>query len=143
MASKKALVAALVAGIIIGNGMQVAQAIDLGGILKGGIITGVVNANAPAINDAINKITIKYGVGTTDATKVVPIITVGSGSRAGAAQVSGPQDKVEQCKAALQIEQNILGGIRVKCLIPIDRLSTENIQRVQGVGVCAQIDAKI
>lgn len=143
MASKKTLVAALVAGIIIGNGMQVAQAIDLGGILKGGIITGVVNANAPAINDAINKITFKYGVGTTDATKVVPIITVGSGSRAGAAQVSGPQDKIDQCKAALQIEQNILGGIRVKCLIPIDRLSTENIQRVQGVGVCAQIDAKI
>lgn len=143
MASKKMLIAALLTGIIIGNGMQVAHAVDLGGILKGGIIGGVVNANAPAINDAINKITFKYGVGTTDATKVVPIITVGSGSRAGAAQVAGPQDKIDQCKAALQIEQNILGGIRVKCLIPIDRLSTSNIHRVEGVGVCAQIDVKI
>lgn len=143
MANKKLLIAALLTGVLIGNGMSSVQAVDLGSIIKGGLIGGVVNANAPAINKAINKVTMKYGVGTTDATKVVPIITVGDGSRAGAAQVAGPQDKIDQCKAALEIEQSILGGIKVKCLIPIDRLSTENVQRVQGVGVCAQIDVKI
>ena len=31
----------------------------------------------------INAVTAKYGVSTTDATKVVPIIGVGDGSRAG------------------------------------------------------------
>lgn len=143
MSNKMLLVAALVTGIIIGNGMSSAQAVNLGTIIKGGLIGGVVNANAGVINTAINKITDKYGVSSTDATKVVPIITVGDGSRAGAAQVSGPQGKIDQCKAALEIEQTILGGIKVKCLIPVDKLSTENVNRVQGVGMCAQIDAKI
>ena len=53
------------------------------------------------MNNAINSVTAKYGVSSTDATKVVPVISVGDGSRAGAAQVSGPQSKVDQVKAAL------------------------------------------
>lgn len=139
----KCTVAALAAGFIMGNAASVSHAFDIGSIIKGGIIGAVVNANASGINSAINGITGKYGVSSTDATKVVPIITVGDGSRAGAAQVSGPQEKIDECKAALEIEQTILGGIKVKCLIPIDKLSTSNINRVQGVGVCAQIDASI
>ena len=143
MVGKKYIVGALVCGFLLGNGMPSAHAIDLGSIIKGGVIGAVVNANAGSINSAINAITAKYGVSSTDATKVVPIITVGDGTRAGAAQVSGPQAKVDQCKAALLIEQTILGGIKAKVLIPIDKLSTSDINRVQGVGVCASIDAKI
>ncbi len=122
--------------------MAPAQAGILDKVLKGGIIGYAVDATAGPLNDGINAVTAKYGVSTTDATKVVPIIGVGDGSRAGAAQVSGPQSKVDQVKAALMIEQTIL-GIRCKVLIPVDRVDYKDVNRVQGVGVSASLDVKL
>ena len=142
MQNKKWIAVALAAGFILGNSMPSAQAGILDKVLKGGAVDYVVDATAPALNDAINKVTMKYGVGTTDATKVVPIISVGDGSRAGAAQVSGPQSKVDQVKAALMIEQTLL-GVRCKVLIPVDNVSYRDVNRVQGVGVSASLDVKI
>lgn len=143
MENKKYIAAALVCGFVIGNAMPIANAGSLlGKVLKGGIISTAVNATAPTINDAVNKVLAQNNMQSTYATKVVPIIAVGDGSRAGAAQVSGPQEQIDQCKAALQIEQTIL-GVRMVALIPIDKLATSNITRVQGVGVSAQIDVKI
>ncbi len=142
MQNKKYIAAALIAGIVIGNVSSVANASVLGTILKGGAVGAVVNATADSLNKAINTVTAKYNVSTTDATKVVPIISVGDGSRAGAAQVSGPQEKVDQVKAALIIEQTIL-GIRAKILLPVDSLDYKNVNRVQGVGVSASLDVKI
>ena len=142
MQGKKWIAAALVCGFVLGNSMAPVQAGILDKVLKGGVIGAVVNATGPEINKAINAITAKYGVSSEYATKVVPIIAVGDGSRAGAAQVSGPQAYVDQCKAALQIEQTIF-GVRAVVLIPIDRIDIKNINRVQGVGVSAQLDIKI
>ncbi len=142
MQGKKWIVGALIAGFVLGNGVATAQAGILDKVIKGGAIGYVVNATAGPLNDGINAVTAKYGVSTTDATKVVPIISVGDGSRAGAAQVSGPQSKVDQVKAALIIEQTII-GIRAKILIPVDRVDYKNVNRVQGVGVSASLDVKI
>ena len=142
MKNIKWIAAALVAGFALGNAMPVAQAGLLDKVLKGGAVGYVVDATAPALNNGINAVTAKYGVSTTDATKVVPIISVGDGSRAGAAQVSGPQAKVDQVKAALMIEQTII-GVRCKVLIPVDNVSYKNVNRVQGVGVSASLDVKI
>lgn len=142
MQNKKWIAMALVCGFVLGSGTGVAQASLFGKVLKGGAIGAVVHATADSLDKAINAITAKYGVGSEDATKVVPIIAVGDGSRAGAAQVSGPQSKVDQCQAALQIEQTIF-GVRAVVLIPVDRLDVKNVNRVQGVGVSAQIDVKI
>lgn len=142
MQNKKWIAAALLCGFVLGNGMAPAQAGILDKVLKGGAVGYVVDATAGPLNDGINAVTAKYGVGTTDATKVVPIISVGDGSRAGAAQVSGPQVKVDQVKAALMIEQTIL-GIRCKVLIPVDNVSYKDVNRVQGVGVSASLDVKI
>ena len=142
MKGRKYIAAALVCGTLMTGYTGVASAFDLGSVLKGGVISAVVNASAGAINNAINAVTAKYGVSTTDATKVVPIISVGDGSRAGAAQVSGPQAKVDQVKAALIIEQTIL-GIRAKVLIPVDKVDYKNVNRVQGVGVSASLDVNI
>ena len=127
---------------MLGNGIAPVQAGILDKVIKGGSVGYVVDATAGPLNDAINKVTAKYGVSTTDATKVVPIISVGDGSRAGAAQVSGPLEKVNQVKAALIIEQTIL-GIRAKILIPVDRVDYKNVNRIQGVGVSASLDVKI
>ena len=142
MKGKKWIVGALIAGFVLGNGVATAQAGILDKVIKGGAIGYVVDATAGPLNDGINTVTAKYGVSTTDATKVVPIISVGDGSRAGAAQVSGPQSKVDQVKAALIIEQTII-GIRAKILIPVDRVDYKNVNRVQGVGVSASLDVKI
>ena len=142
MKGRKYIAAALVCGTLMTGYTGVASAFDLGSVLKGGVISAVVNASAGAINNAINAVTAKYGVSTTDGTKVVPIISVGDGSRAGAAQVSGPQAKVDQVKAALIIEQTIL-GIRAKVLIPVDKVDYKNVNRVQGVGVSASLDVNI
>ena len=142
MQGKKWIVGALIAGFVLGNGVAPAQAGILDKVIKGGAIGYVVDATAGPLNDGINTVTAKYGVSTTDATKVVPIISVGDGSRAGAAQVSGPQSKVDQVKAALIIEQTII-GIRAKILIPVDRKKKKNVNRVQGVGVSASLDVKI
>lgn len=137
------IIIALTCGFVLGSSVATVQASSiLGKILKGGAVGAVVNVAAEPLNKSINTLTQKYGVGTTDATKVVPIISVGDGSRAGAAQVSGPIDKVNQCKAALLIEQTIL-GIRAKILLPVDNINYKNINRVQGVGVCASLDVKI
>ena len=95
MRNKKWIAAALVCGFVLGNSMPAAQAGILDKVLKGGVIGYAVDATAPALNNAINSVTAKYGVSSTDATKVVPVISVGDGSRAGAAQVSGPQSKVD------------------------------------------------
>ena len=142
MQGKKWIVGALIAGFVLGNGVAPAQAGILDKVIKGGAIGYVVDATAGPLNDGINAVTAKYGVSTTDATKVVPIISVGDGSRAGAAQVRGPQYKVDQVKAALSIEQTII-GIRAKILIPVDRVDYKNVNRVQGVGVSASLDVKI
>ena len=143
MQGKKWIIGALIAGFIMGNGISPAQASSiLGKVIKGGVIGYVVDATAGPLNDGINAVTAKYGVSTTDATKVVPIISVGDGSRAGAAQVSGPHAKVDQVKAALIIEQTIL-GIRAKVLIPVDKVDYKNVNRIQGVGVSASLDVNI
>lgn len=142
MQGKRWIAAALAAGFILGNGMTTVQAGILDKVVKGGVIGYAVDATAGPLNDGINAVTAKYGVSSTDATKVVPIISVGDGSRAGAAQVSGPQEKVDQVKAALIIEQTIL-GIRAKILIPVDRVDYKNVNRIQGVGVSASLDVKI
>lgn len=142
MDSKKWIAVALIGGFILGNSIAPAQAGILDKVLKGGVIGYAVDATAGPLNDGINTVTAKYGVSSTDATKVVPIVAVGDGSRAGAAQVSGPQSKVDQVKAALMIEQTIL-GIRCKVLIPIDKVGITNINRIQGVGVSASLDVKL
>ena len=122
----------------------ITQAIDLGGILKVGGIGFLVDKFAQPLNNFINTLTAKHAVSSDYATKVVPIIVVGTGTYAGAALVTGPVELVEQTKAVLQIEGNFSGDtFRVKALIPINSKNVTNFSRVQGVGVSAQIDVKI
>ena len=78
------------------------------------------------------------------ASKIVPIIGLGSGVRVGGAQVSGPADRVAEVKAVAQIEGTFSGSVRVKVLVPV---STENIvskiARVPGTSVTALVDLKL
>ena len=141
---KKAVVIAAMASFFMVNAMPTVNASILGDVLKVGGIGYLVDRYADELNDFINALTAKHGVSSEYATKVVPIITIGSGGYVGAAQVSGPQELVDECKAALQLEGNFMSNtFRVKALIPIDSKNPTNFSRVQGVGVSAQIDVKI
>ncbi len=78
------------------------------------------------------------------ATKIVPVVTIGSKGYIGAAQISGPKEQVDKCKAALTVEGQLASGaVRVQYLVPIDTnkpTSLDNVHRVQGVGVSARLD---
>ncbi len=113
----------------------------LGSVLKLGGISLVVSKFGPEINKGLNKLT---GIQPSDvyATKVVPIISVGSGTSVGAVQVAGPIDAVNKTQAVAQIEGKIM-GVRIRSLIPVSSKTVTNIKRVDGVGVSGIVDIKI
>lgn len=145
MKMKKTLVALVLSLSLVSTvAMQSTQAFSLGNILKVGGIAILVDQFAGPLNNFINTLTAKHAVNSDYATKVVPIIIVGSGTYTGAAQVTGPQSLVDKTQAVLQLEGNFNGDkFRVKALIPIDSKNPTKFSRVQGVGVSAQIDVKI
>ncbi len=146
---KKMVVCAALCGFLLGNvtAMPQAHAGFLGGlgkIVKTGGIAWAVDHYANDINKFINSLTGKYGVSDEYATKVVPVITVGSKGYVGAAQVSGPKELVDKCQAALSLEGDFMKRtFRVHALIPIDSKDGKSFNRVQGVGVSAQVDVSI
>ncbi|RCW56558.1 hypothetical protein [Halanaerobium sp. ST460_2HS_T2] len=119
----------------------------LGSILKTVGIGVVVDQFAEPINNFINTLTLNNGVEVKEETKVVPIVTVGSNSYAGAVQVSGPKEKVKKVKAVAQLEGDFRGGdFRIRALIPVNTtnpVDIKNIDRIEGVGITALVDINI
>ena len=128
---KKQVIAAVTIASLLGfAGGTAVQAFNLGSILKVGGITVLVSKYGDSINDFLNKLLMKNGVGTDYATKVVPIVSVGTGKYIGAVQ------------AVAQLEASFNGIARANALIPIESTDVSNLSRVQGVGVSATIDFK-
>lgn len=142
---KKNLVVGLLVFCLVSLAMVPAtQAFNLSDIIKVGGISILVDKFATPLNDFINKLTFKHGGSHDYATKVVPIITFGSGGYVGAAQVIGTQELIDEVEAVIQVEGGFNGRtFRVKALIPIDSKNPTNFTRVQGVGVSAVIDIRI
>lgn len=141
---KRFIAGLLLMCLVLGAAMPVTQAIGLGDILKVGGIGFLIDKFAKPLNNFINTLTAKHGASSDYATKVVPIITVGSGGYIGAAQVIGTQELVDRTEAVLQLEGNFNGNqFRVKALIPIDSKNPVKFNRVHGVGVSAIIDVRI
>jgi len=92
----------------------------------------------------VNTLMMNNKAENKDATKVVPIITLGSGGYVGAAQVIGDKAKVDQVESVIQIEGNFSGRkFRLKGLVPSDSVNPVKFHRVYGVGISAVIDIKI
>lgn len=149
--NKKGIVAAALCGFMMGNLVSLGSADagssfwrSLGKVVKTGGIVWTVDHYSNDINKFINSLMAKNGVSDEYATKVVPIISVGSKGYVGAAQVSGPKDKIDKCKAALTLEGNFhKDTFRIEALIPVDSKGGAKFHRVQGVGVSAKVDVKI
>ena len=147
MNNKKVGIALLLMGLLTIVAVPVADAINLGGILKVAGIGLLVDQFGPQLNSFINTLMAQHNATPEFATKVVPILTVGvlgNSGYIGAAQVMGPQILVDKVQAVVQVESSFNGNIfRVKGLIPIDSKIPVNFSRVSGVGVSAMIDVRI
>ncbi len=138
--------AAAIGGVIIGQTAPV-QA-QFGDIFKGGAVILVVDKFSGQIDRFINTLTGNKTNNNTESTRVVPILTVGGGTYAGAVQVSGPKSLVDQVKAVAQLQGTVKIGGRVtaKVLIPISTRGVSDptkLSRVKGVGVSALVDLKL
>ncbi len=123
----------------------ITNAAGIGSVLKGGAIVLLVDKFGNGLNSTINKLTANKGVAVNEMTKIVPIISIGGGSYAGAAQVSGPASRVKLVQAVAQLETSFSGKtFRIKALVPVASKNTiNNIKRVSGVGVSAVIDVRL
>ena len=139
---KQVIAAMLTVSLLAAGGTAVTQAFSLGSILKVGGVTVLVDKFGGQINDFLNKLLMKNGVGTDYATKVVPVLSIGTGKYIGAVQVVGPTEQVDKVKAVGQLEGSFNDIARAKALIPLESVDITHLSRVQGVGVSAIIDLK-
>lgn len=139
---KQVIAAMLTVSLLAAGGTAVTQAFSLGSILKVGGVTVLVDKFGGQINDFLNKLLMKNGVGTDYATKVVPVLSIGTGKYIGAVQVVGPTAQVDKVKAVGQLEGSFNNIARAKALIPLESVDITHLSRVQGVGVSAIIDLK-
>ncbi|MDE2125454.1 MAG: hypothetical protein KGJ62_02580 [Armatimonadetes bacterium] len=117
---------------------------QLGKLLKGGGIMLVVHTFGPQINRFINGLTHTSTTGENYATKVVPVLSVGTGAYAGAVQVMGPGARVSQVQAVAEVGGNFRPlGVQVRALVPIASTKVTSLRRVPGVGVSGIIDVKL
>lgn len=139
---KQVIATMLTVSLLAAGGTAVTQAFSLGSILKVGGVTVLVDKFGGQINDFLNKLLMKNGVGTDYATKVVPVLSIGTGKYIGAVQVVGPTAQVDKVKAVGQLEGSFNDIARAKALIPLESVDITHLSRVQGVGVSAIIDLK-
>lgn len=142
---KLTLVSALVAITFLTTANTRTDALKLGDLVKVGGVGLIVDKFGDQIDKFINTVTANKDLGTTEATAVVPILSLGGGSYVGAVQVIGAKENVEKTKAVVQIESNATFGknLRIKALVPVGSRTTSNIKRIYGVGVSAMIDIRI
>ena len=114
---------------------------DLKALAKGVGIVYLIKQFGPALNDAANKALNDKSVPNVEATKVVPILTIGDGLDAGACQITGPKEKVDSVKMVYAIESTLDKGEKfyIQGLVPSTSMNPAKIDRVYGVGVVSMI----
>jgi hypothetical protein len=112
----------------------------IGDLVKMFGVGWVVERFSGQINNAINSALSEHQAAIEGATKVVPIVHVGTGGNAiGAAQVMGPQAQVEKVEAVAEVELQISGTLRARGLVPVSTRDVRTVESVAGVGVSANV----
>ncbi|HET6384649.1 MAG TPA: hypothetical protein VFJ58_14745 [Armatimonadota bacterium] len=112
----------------------------IGSIIKVAGIGYAVKVFGGQINSFLNTVLQEHNVGGLPATKVVPIIRLGSTTAVGAVQVAGRPDVVSRVQAAVEGDL-VVGRAQLRYLLPVNSLSLSKLPgRVSGVGVSAIID---
>ncbi|MBI3946412.1 MAG: hypothetical protein HY321_10875 [Armatimonadetes bacterium] len=73
--------------------------------------------------------------------KIVPIVSIGSGVRVGAARVAGPASRVDDTSVIGQIETTFQDVVRIRILVPLGNIS--RLDRVPEVAVTAYGDIQL
>ncbi|HZO89898.1 MAG TPA: hypothetical protein VFB38_16330 [Chthonomonadaceae bacterium] len=124
--------------------MTVAASAQIGKILKGGGIAYAISQFGPEINRFINGLTKTSNASPTYETKVVPVLSAGTGAYVGGVQVMGPRSAVDKVQAVVQLEGKFNPlGMRVRALVPVATKSVTNIRRIPGVGISGLLDFKL
>ncbi len=134
----------VVLGLLLGLGGLFSHAQLVEKLLKAGGIALVVDRLGPEMDRAVNRLT-NTKPNRSFATKVVPIISVGTGAYVGVAQVMGKPDLVKRVQAVAQIESNFAGRqVRIRVLVPIStRNPGKRLERVEGVGISGLLDIRL
>lgn len=114
-------------------------------VLIGGAGVLAVKAVATPLNNFIDQLMLTNHVANRGKTKVVPIVTVGSATYVGAAQVSGPAYAVNRVQAVGEFAGDWNNAVwQVRALVPVDKLNVlQGFKRVYGVGVDAVVNARL
>lgn len=109
--------------------------------LNGTTRAGLANLWALRLSTAL-------GVNPADPTpvdqKIVPIISIGSGTRVGGALVAGAKSRLDKVVAVAQIEGKFGGSVRVRALVPVSTTNVvQNITRVPETAVIGLVDIKL
>jgi hypothetical protein len=139
-------VAIFAVGMLSGFALAPSASAQLDKLLKGGAIIIAIDKFGGEINKAVNKLV--GGPAGESETRIVPILSVGKGTYAGAVQIAGPPEQVEKVRAVAQLEGDARVGmqVRIKALIPIESREVKSLdvlKRVSGVGITGLIDAKL
>ena len=142
MRSRSVLVVALATVLLIGVTVP-APAKDIGDALTAFGIGYAVSVFGGQINDFINGLLSQKGLEWEGTTKVVPILSIGSGAKVGAAQVAGPPELVKGVKAVAQVEITA-GDFKGTAMIPVGSTDVKKgLNRIEGVGLSAIVDFKL
>lgn len=96
------------------------------------------------INDFLNSALAQRGVRWEGRTRVVPMVSIGSGIFVGAAQVAGPPDRVDDVRAVGAGEFRLFDRARIQPIFPLNTTNPlRGFRRVPGVGVTAIIDFRV
>jgi len=81
---------------------------------------------------------------TPVAEKVVPIISVGTGTRVGGALVTGPGESLDRVTAVGQIEGTLGRSVRARALVPVSSEDVvREIRRVPQTSVIGLVDIRL
>ncbi|MBI2841809.1 MAG: hypothetical protein HYX78_00245 [Armatimonadetes bacterium] len=144
MRSSGVLMVVTMAALLLFATAPPAPAIDLGDAIKVFGIGYAVRVFGSQINSFVNTLLAQRGVEWEGTTKVVPIISIGSGTYIGAAQVAGPPSLVDRVRAVAQGEIRFGDDFRGKALIPVSTTNVlRGVRRIEGVGLSALIDFRV
>lgn len=129
-------------GLMLSLPSQALDLPDIGDLLIGAAIVAAVSHFNGDINNFVNELLIQNKAEIKQATKVVPIISAGSGTGVGAAQVAGSAALLKTVKAVGQFEARF-GIFRGKLLLPVSSLNPTKTKVIKGVGVSAIIDVRV
>ena len=146
MRLRKAITATLLAAMMSAAPLAAVKAAPLlPKILEGAGGIVLVHAVATPLNNFIDNLMLTNHVANRGKTKVVPIVTVGTATYVGAAQVSGPAYAIDRTQAVGEFAAAWNNDVwHVSALIPVDQLNVlKGFKRVYGVGVDAVINARL